>query len=135
LISNNKCWEVANYGWNDYWASNNVPKSWICFDFKEKCVSLQNYILKSHNSGSCFPIQWVIEGSNDGSTWKVLDNRNTRDLCGASRVKTYECSTSKSDEFFRFIRMKQTGKNSGNNDTLILTNIEFFGILKRDEVQ
>jgi hypothetical protein len=127
----NKCWEVANHGWNDGWASSNVPNSWICFDFKEKPVLLQHYTLKSHNWDTHFPIQWVIEGSNDGNTWKVLDNRNTRDLCGTSLVKTYECSTSKSNEFFRFIRMKQTGKASDNDDYLILTNIEFFGLLKK----
>jgi hypothetical protein len=125
-----KCWEVANYGWNDYWASKDVPNSWICFDFKEKSVSLQHYTLKSNNY-RYFCIEWVIEGSNDGNTWKVLDNRNARDLCGNSLVKTYECSTSKSNEFFRFIRMRQTGKDSDNNDNLALAKIEFFGVLKK----
>jgi hypothetical protein len=127
----NKCWQVANYGWNDSWYSSDAPNSWICFDFKENYVSLQHYTLKSHEGYLDFFIEWVIEGSNDGNTWKVLDNRNTRDLCGTSRVKTYECSTSKSNEFFRFIRMRQTGKNSNNEDHLFLTNIELFGLLKK----
>jgi hypothetical protein len=57
---------------NDY-----VPNSWICFEFKNKSVSLHHYTLKSSGQGAHFFVQWEIEGSNDGSTWKSLDSRNT----------------------------------------------------------
>jgi hypothetical protein len=126
----NKCWQVANYGWNNYWYSNTAPNSWICFDFKDKCASLQHYTLKSGSRGAHYLVQWEIEGSNDGNTWKSLDSRNTRDLCGNFIAKTYECSKSNLNEFFRFIRMKLTGKDSSNCDCLMLSNIEFFGTLK-----
>jgi hypothetical protein len=61
----------------------------------------------------------------------VLDNRNTKDLGGMSGVRTYECSRSKADKFFRFIRTRQAGKNNSCNGCLMLNNIEFFEILKR----
>jgi hypothetical protein len=126
-----KPWEVTNYGWNRVWASNSVPNSWICFDFKGESVSLQHYTLKSHNwSGNCL-IQWTTEGSYDGNTWEIRDNRNTTDLCRKSIVKIYKCSASKSNEFFRFIRRTQTGKDSDDCNFLILTTIEFFGLLKK----
>jgi hypothetical protein len=126
----NKCWEVAYYGWSDYWVSREMSNSWICFDFKEKSISLQHYTLKSGSLTDHYFIQWAIEGSNDGRTWKSLDSQNTKDLCGDFITKAYKCSASNQNEFFRFIRMRQTGKNSIGNFFLWLCNIEFFGRLK-----
>jgi hypothetical protein len=85
------------------------------------------------SQGKCHLREWVIEGSNDGSTWEILDRRNTEELNGYSIVKTFGCSSAKSSDFFRFVRLKQTGKNcrSGWEDhILVLTNIEFFGTLE-----
>jgi hypothetical protein len=84
----NKCWQVADYGWNGYWMSQPVSNSWICFDFKQRKLSLQHYTLKSGNVGAHYPIQWEIEGSEDGNSWNCLDSRNTRDLCGIGAVNT-----------------------------------------------
>jgi hypothetical protein len=122
-------WKVADYGWDRYWASQNYPDSWLCFDFKDKRISLQHYTLKSGGENYYF-IQWEIEGSVNGNTWKSLDKRNTREMCGNFSVKTYACSNASPNEFFRFIRMRQTGKNSSNRDYLLLCNIEFFGNLR-----
>ena len=68
--------------------------------------------------------------SDDGSTWEAVDERNTQDLNGKYVVKTYECST-RSDRFVRFVRLRQTGKNSFGNDYLMLSEIEFFGNLAK----
>jgi hypothetical protein len=108
---NNKPWQVANHGWNSYWISQNVPNSWICFDFKQNSVSLKNYTLKTNagGPGGYHLREWVIEGSNDGRNWELLDRRNTEELNGLSFVKTFNCSTENSSKFFRFLRLKQTG--------------------------
>jgi hypothetical protein len=124
-----KCWQVTNHGWSGYWYSANVPDSWICFDFIEKSVSLRYYTLKSHNGMRNWFTQWEIEGSNDGNDWESLDSRNTRDLCGKSIAKSYQCLKVDRIKYFRFIRMRQTGKTNDNEDHLILCNIEFFGIV------
>jgi hypothetical protein len=126
----NKFWKVADHEWSHYWHSQNYPDSWICFDLKDKQISLQHYTLKSTGNGCRYFIQWEIEGSKDGNTWKNLDNRNTKEMGGNFIVKTYACWNASPSEFFRFIRMRQTGKNSSNNDHLLLCNIEFFGELK-----
>jgi hypothetical protein len=120
------CWEVANHGWKDYWYTTNRPNSWISFDFKIRSISLSSYTLKSHSGGGNFFISWTIEGSNDGTTWTMLDNRNTRDLAGKSIVGNFPCCSGNTS-FFRHIRMRQTGKASSDAHNLILTNIEFFG--------
>ena len=112
--------------------------SWICFDFKEKRVELTGYSLKSYSTNNplglspCEPVQWVIEGSNDGSNWREVDRRNTQDLKGKSIVKTYSCSVDDKTESFRFVRLRQTGKNVKGNDYLGLSAMEFFGTLFRN---
>jgi hypothetical protein len=126
----NECWRVTDYEWKDRWFSTSTANSWICFDFKDKCVSLQNYTLKSKCTERWYFIEWQIEGSNNGETWTILDNRNTRELCGQSIVKTYECSKVTPNEFFHLIRMKQTGKSSSGDNYFGLSGIEFFGIMK-----
>jgi hypothetical protein len=130
----NNCWQVADHGWDDRWISNNSPHSWICFDFKDKCVSVTHYTLKSHNGNLNFPVQWEIEGSNDGSAWKSLDSRNTKELAASGRARTFECCNANSDEFFHLIRMRQTGVTSHNSNYLIFSTLEFFGWMKRNEI-
>ena len=125
--------QVTDYDWSDYWHTSNSPNSWICFDFEEKRVELTGYSLKSMPAISycSHPIQWVIEGSNDGSNWREVDRRNTQDLNGKSIVKTYFCEDTKSERF-RFIKLRQTGKDAQGYNYLALSGIEFFGTLFRD---
>ena len=126
----NQCHQVTNYDWNDWWITNNEPKSWICFDFKEKRVNLTGYSLKSDGLSHYNLLQWVVEGSNDAKTWRELDNRDTQDLSRAFVVKSYSCQ-SPASESFRYIRLRQTGKNSYGKHYLFLSEIEFFGTLHR----
>jgi uncharacterized protein YlxW (UPF0749 family) len=32
------CENITSQGWTDYWYSQDVPNSWICFDFKDKSI-------------------------------------------------------------------------------------------------
>jgi hypothetical protein len=127
--------KVVDHGSGGAWFSENAPNSWICFEFKRHSISLKNYTLKSSpfDPGHWHPREWVIEGSNDGSIWEVVDRRNTQELNGKSIVKTFGCSGAESSTFFRFIRLRQTGKSCHSGiarDILSFANIEFFGTLQ-----
>ena len=55
----------------------------------------------------------------------MIDKRDTQDLNGNYIVKNYECHTDRTgDEFYRYIRLRQTGKTSGNYNNLRLSEIE-----------
>jgi hypothetical protein len=73
------------------------------------------YTLKAHGNGNdAFHFrQWKIEGSNDLSQWEILDERNTDEMILAWTTKTFKCSSSNVSRFHQYIRMTQTGKNSG----------------------
>ena len=112
------------------WESREEPSSWICFDSKDKCVQPTAYTLRSGEHGL---LHWVIEGSDDGKDWKEVDNRDTKDLKHGGTVMTYKCS-SRTPESFRYLRLRQTGKNNERlvNQCLSLSKIEFSGFLKRN---
>jgi hypothetical protein len=107
----NRCWDVVNYDWNDYWFTHGHPNNWIQFDFKDLGVSLSHYSLKSDGYGWDHLVQWELSGSGDGNTWVVLDRKQTNDLNGNYITKTYSCNAVQSSgDFYRFIRLQQTGK-------------------------
>ena len=124
-----QCHQITNYGWNDWWETTGEADSWVQFNFKTQGVYLKSYSLKSDGYGNEHLCSWVIEGSNDGSEWKVIDSRDTKDLDGHYFVKTFKCNQ-ENKEFYRYLRLRQTGKNSAGNDKLELSQIEFFGLLE-----
>jgi hypothetical protein len=86
--------------------------------------------LKAHAGSINFLVHWVVEGSNDQRNWVELDKRDTDELVGSRLVKNFRCSGRHSSEYFHFIRLRQTGKTSSNEDYFLLCNVEFFGILR-----
>jgi hypothetical protein len=126
----NQCYQVADYDWCNYWYSNDETNSWIQFDFKHRQVSLTNYTIRSDKAGCYHPLQWSLAGSNDERSWTTLDQRNTQDLNGDNRVKSFDCkSLQSSTSSFRFLRLTQTGANSSDANYLLLANLEFFGVV------
>ena len=127
--SYNMCHQVVDYGWNNFWSINNTANSWIQFDFKDFQVSPQSYTIKSNGHDYHHLLSWKIEGSNDASSWLPIHSNSSNDLNGMYITKHFTCSRTY-NEFFRYIRLTQTGKNSSRCDHLQMSEIEFFGIVK-----
>ena len=123
----NSPYEILNYNWEDYWYSKNISNSYILFDFQKLKIRPCNYTLKTHNSGSGYSHikNWILEGSNDLINWNILDQKlNNFDLNKKNSIFTFEC---KSLEYYKYIKLKQVGKNHHGGDYLCLSGIEFFG--------
>lgn len=117
--------QVITYGDNN---------AWLMYDFKEKKVQPTHYSIRSRPSGkgSDHPKNWVIEGSNTGGNdWKILDSQNdVTCLDDKSVFHTFEIKEKYSkDEFYRFLRLRQTGPNSANCYQLCLSALEYFGTI------
>jgi hypothetical protein len=121
--------KLVEYGERKSWFSKNLPNSWVCFDFREKSVSVSSYTISSGLNWAGYPLKWELEGSTDGQQWKLIDRRETQDLGQDYAIGTFECS--ESEEFFRFVRLRQTGKDSLDCDSLRLSGVEFFGVLRK----
>ncbi|KAK8840563.1 hypothetical protein M9Y10_030772 [Tritrichomonas musculus] len=115
--------------------SENNADSWICFEFKNHRVSPTNYTIRTANWGQNghHPRSWVIEGSNDNSSWQVLDEeRDCNELHGIDLVHTFPIKNQTGDAF-KYIRMKQTGQNWYSvcaSYYLIIDAFEIYGTLK-----
>ena len=121
---------VAELGTNSYFQSGREPDSWIRYDFKERRVTPTSYSVRT-DGGCSQPRSWVLEISNDGSdgSWDVVDRRDDNFLLNASRATRNFAISAPASGSFRFVRLRQTGKNHGGYDDLCLTSLEVFGTL------
>ena len=91
-----------------------------------------HYSLKSYSVGSGnYNIQnWNIEGSNDLNKWEILDNRRNEKCLDENDANTFKIT--KSNVFYRYLRIHQTGPNTrSNNDyRLIIHSLEYFGTIQ-----
>lgn len=89
--------------------SGGQENNWMRIDFKEHKVILTNYTIKSYDTPRTMK-NWVIEGSNDNSSWTILDNRtNCEDARDRNQVHTFSMSE-QIKESYRYIQIRQTGK-------------------------
>ena len=121
------------YAMGPDFCSDNEPDSWICYDFKEMRVTPTSYSIGPSGWGAC-PVSWVLEASNDrDGVWTVIDRRENIDELRRSQDKGGDkgCNftISGTDGSFRFIRLRQTGKNDRKRDSLIIGWLEIFGTL------
>jgi hypothetical protein len=111
----------------NYFQSENHPNQWLCYDFKDRRIRLTDYSIAAHTK-NWFLRSWVVEGSEDGSTWTILDERsNNNDANSSHPIATFTVERNAEQEW-RFIRLRQTGKWN-NYDCLILFRFELFGLV------
>jgi hypothetical protein len=122
---------VADFENRSMFYTNNETNSWICYDFKDIQIKVVHYYIRSRRDSNLNHLRfWTLEGSTDGLKWVKIDNRqNDTSLNSTGAISIFSISES-FQEAFRMIRVRQTGKNSSNNDHLVVNAIEFFGVLK-----
>ena len=132
--------KALEYDNNNYYLSYDTGSysteghtEWLCVDFKERKVKPSHYSIKSYGGNSYNLQNWVLEGSNNNESWTVLDTRNNdKSLDGSSNPSiTFEIQNSNQiNEFYRYLRIRQTGPNSNTNNNdyrLIIKSLEYFG--------
>lgn len=122
---------------SNFYHSENKPGIFVSFDFKDKRVQLSGYSIQSHEVGESQGNlrNWVIEVSNDGKNWEEIDRHSDApELNGSNKISTFSVQQQK-DEFYRFVRLRQTGYSwygGFKSDSYIVyfVLIEFFGKLE-----
>lgn len=89
------------------------------------------YTIKhGYNFGSFMLKNWNLEGSMDGTTWKLI-KEHKEDMSLASKgYSTYTWPIDETDSFLYF-RIVTTGVNQNGSNHLMLGGIEFYGTLTR----
>lgn len=119
-----------------FFESNDKQNSWVKFEFVQRKVKPTHYSIKTRNAGkgSRHLKNWVVEGSNTNfdNDWIILDFRNDVNLLdGKSIVQTFDIQNILNDnESFRYLRIRQTGCNTSNDNFMTLSALEFFGTVQ-----
>lgn len=124
--------------------SRNEVNSTLTYDFRNFKVAPTFYSIRTNpwgGKGHYHLMNWVLEGSNDASNWILLDQKaEEKSLDMINGENTFKCNkiVDKNDDgkemLFRYLRIRNTGPNSGSNQ--VLNNVmnigalEFFGTLK-----
>jgi hypothetical protein len=119
---------IADFESQTRFQTNNTPNSWICYDFKNMNIKPTHCALRSRRDDNGGHLRfWALEGSLGGNKWIKLDRReNNTELNIQGAIAIFPISRSDS---VHMIRLRQGGKNSSNNDQLIVSAIEVFGVL------
>lgn len=126
---------LVNGNDKDYYWSKNKGNATICFDFKDKLIQLGSYSIKtiSHGQNGKHLRNWVIEVSNNGNDWIIIDrHENEPALNGYQFVSNFPIKNQNND-FYRFIQIRQTGNgwHTSSKNELAMYTIEFFGKIKK----
>ena len=122
---------AVDFGTDLVFRSANEPNSWICYDFKPRRVTPTSYTIRTYGGGNGLnhPKSWVFEVSNDGKAWSVVDRReNTTGLNNCHVTCNFSINPVPQTSF-RFLRVRQTGRNHQSTNFLCLTSLEVFGTL------
>jgi hypothetical protein len=121
---------VADVEGKTVFVSLNAPNQWISYDFKTHRVKLTHYAIRSRFDGikgSNNPKNWVVEGSEDGSHWIMLDSKcDNHDLNGGNITKVWDVH---SNTLFRCVRLRQTAVAHSGKLYLVISSFELFGSL------
>lgn len=127
---------LVDYNNNNYYYSGDDNNIFILFDFKDNLIQLTNYSIKSSsNEQNHYHLKnWVIEVSNDEEEWKEIDSHSYDSTLNDRNVIATFVVKKENDEFYRFVRLRQTGCSWGKYSidvyTLCFKYIEFFGKLR-----
>ncbi|KAK8835530.1 hypothetical protein M9Y10_042414 [Tritrichomonas musculus] len=120
-----------------YFISKDQKGSWLKYDFIDKKIRPNKYSIRTKNNGDVggnHIKNWVIEGSNTDrdDDWKILDSHtNDTSLNYRSASQTFDIKESlKSNEYYRYIRIRSTGVSNANNYYLAICALEYFGLIE-----
>jgi hypothetical protein len=125
--------EVNSFFWSQYRRLDqdisHTRTSWICYDFKAKRIVPSHYAVRTNDNGSGGQHlkSWLVETSDDGTTWREVDHKeNNDDLNGSSLTGRFAISGGGA---CRFIRLVNIGRCHQGHDILFISAWEVFGTL------
>lgn len=132
---------LVNPEWSNMhgmWKSANVEKPYIKFDFNGNVANdyggfkikttVEKYLLKTSMAAS-YPRSWMVEGSNDGVNWTIIDDvKNNKKISKVWESYVFSCSNHQAASIpFSQIRIRLTAPNSKNTNFFYLSYVELYG--------
>ena len=117
---------INNANHDYFWISGNFDKQTYEVIFNMNHVILESYTYKA-SSNDFFPT-WYVYGSNDRSTWTLLDKEYTKEYPNppVSTTLHVDCSEKVTKPFTHF-KFQVEGTSNWHNQNFPIFGLEFFG--------
>lgn len=110
--------DLAKDGLNDTWWFSGTATGWLQYDFGSGVTkNVKRYRIASNTGGTGVdPMNWTLEGSNNGSDFTVLDTRTNESFSKRGETREYRVD---SPDDYRYYRLDITANSSSGNTTNI----------------
>jgi regulator of replication initiation timing len=118
---------------NCHWLSKNELNSWIIFNFQNKNICPQGYLIRKGSINyQNSPQGWKLEGSNDQKNWVILNEVKNCDVFKKEKQEgIFRFETCQFFQFHRFTQIQEDiWKFNGSSPSeyyFLLNFVEFYG--------
>lgn len=102
--------------------------AWISYEFEEPQVVTFYSITSGDDVEERDPKDWVIEGSNNGTDWTVVDSRQDEDFPARKQRRLFLMGNEDAYQFYRLWVLENNGDGS-----IQLQQLEFIGVDDNEE--
>jgi hypothetical protein len=102
-------WQAFDRNYSSNWTGGGVA-NWLSYQFPTGKI-IKRYGFFTHTTTANNPRTWTFEGSNDGSTWSVLDTQ-TNFVTGVSTFFSFDISSNITS--YTYYRINVTATNGSN---------------------
>ena len=99
---------------------------WLMMDFGSRRIEVNHYCIFGRTNSLHAPRNWELQGSNNGTSWTVLDTQSTNASVGNGTNFSGPVSNTNK---WRYVRILQTGLNSSDSTYLTVGDLELWGTL------
>jgi hypothetical protein len=111
--------------------TTNVANSWFKFDFGNYGGTARTLVVTAYTFRSRtgftgdFPTQWKLEGSNDNSSWTVIDGPRSVSITTQNQWLTTAVAGQVTG--YRYLKWTSTAASTGSNNYFVSGEMEFYG--------
>jgi hypothetical protein len=117
--SGNAAWQAFDRNTGTFWQST-TNSGWLSYNFPTGRI-IKRYGFFSHSSNNNNPRTWTFEGSNNGSTWVVLDTQ-TNFVTGVSTFFSFDISANTTS--YTYYRINITTTQGGVGNAIVIPELE-----------
>lgn len=108
--------------------------SWVSFTAQQPQILTSYQLTSAVDAPGRDPKHWIVEASNDGINWQVIDQQNNQDFTSRRLTKIFKLDNKKAFSKYRF-HLTQSHKTQWGDEYLQLAEIELFSFTRQPIAQ
>jgi hypothetical protein len=120
VSGNGASWSAFDRNTSTWWQSGNAAGQWLSYQFPIGKI-IKRYGFFTSTNALYNPRTWTFEGSNNGSTWVVLDTQ-TAFVSGVSTFYSFDISANTTS--YTYYRINVSAVSAGGTNPVIIAELE-----------